>query len=69
MNNSDALETLFHQAVQLHNRGRLADAVLLYDGVIRQDPDVALAHSNRGAALSSLQEHGEALRSFLHDQE
>jgi predicted O-linked N-acetylglucosamine transferase (SPINDLY family) len=64
MDNSDALETLFHQAVQLHNRGQLADAILHYDGIIRQDPDVALVHSNRGAALSSLQEHEEALRSF-----
>ena len=64
MNNSDALDTLFHEAVGLHNHGRLADAVLLYDSIIRQDPDIALAHSNRGAALSSLQEFEEALRSF-----
>ncbi len=64
MNNSDALDTLFHEAVGLHNRGRLADAVLLYDNVIRRDPDIALAHSNRGAALSSLREFEEALRSF-----
>ncbi len=64
MSNSDALETLFHQAVQLHNRGRLADALLLYDGIIRQDPEIAYAHSNRGAALSSLHRHEEALRSF-----
>jgi len=64
MNNSDPIETLFHEAVELHNRGRLTDAMLLYDGVIRQDPDVALVHSNRGAALSSLQKFEEALRSF-----
>jgi protein O-GlcNAc transferase len=64
MNNSDALETIFHQAVQLHNGGRLADAVILYDRVIRQDPGVALAHSNRGAALSSLQKFQDALQSF-----
>ena len=64
MTGSNALENVFDEAVQLHNCGRLADAVLLYDTIIRQDPDIAPAHSNRGAALSALQQFEEALRSF-----
>ncbi|MGD0145078.1 MAG: tetratricopeptide repeat protein, partial [Rhizomicrobium sp.] len=64
MDGSDDIETLFRKAVEQHNRGRLIDALVLYDAIIRLDPNIARVHSNRGAALSSLQRFEDALQSF-----
>jgi predicted O-linked N-acetylglucosamine transferase (SPINDLY family) len=64
MSETDEIETLFAEAVDRHNRGHFADAVKLYDAVIGLDSGAALAHSNRGAALSALARFDEALRSF-----
>jgi tetratricopeptide (TPR) repeat protein len=58
----DAVQ-LFAKAVEQHSQGRLADALTLYGSVIRLNPDIAAAHSNRGALLSALKRHVQALQS------
>jgi len=58
----DALQ-LFAKAVEQHSQGRLADALTLYGAVIRLNPNIAAAHSNRGAVLNSLKRHEQALQS------
>ncbi|MGD0865591.1 MAG: tetratricopeptide repeat protein [Rhizomicrobium sp.] len=64
MNAFNNIEAQFQKAVEHHNRGRLVDALTHYDAILRTDPNVALVHSNRGAALSSLQRFEAALQSF-----
>ncbi len=54
---------LFAKAVEHHSQGRLADALTLYGSVIRLDPNIAAAHSNRGAVLNSLKRHEQGLQS------
>jgi tetratricopeptide (TPR) repeat protein len=54
---------LFAKAVEQHSQGRLADALTLYGSVIRLNPQIAAAHSNRGAVLNSLKRHAQALES------
>jgi tetratricopeptide (TPR) repeat protein len=58
----DAVQ-LFTKAVEQHSNGRLADALTLYGSVIRLNPNIAAAHSNRGAVLNSLKRHEQALQS------
>jgi tetratricopeptide (TPR) repeat protein len=58
----DAVQ-LFTKAVEQHSNGRLAEALTLYGSVIRLNPNIAAAHSNRGAVLNSLKRHEQALQS------
>jgi protein O-GlcNAc transferase len=55
-----AAET-FIQAVQLHQSGRLPEAVAGYRQAIALKPDFAEAHNNLGSALSDLGQFDEAL--------
>jgi tetratricopeptide (TPR) repeat protein len=58
----DAIQS-FTKAVEHHSRGRFAEALTHYGTVIRLNPDMVQAHSNRGAALNSLKRHEQALQS------
>ena len=58
----DALQ-LFAKAVEHHSQGRLAEALTSYGSVIRLNPNIAAAHSNRGAVLSSMKRYEQALQS------
>lgn len=48
------IRSTFAEALKHHQAGRLADAERLYRQVLRQKPDYAEAHCNRGAALQAL---------------
>ena len=54
----------FQNAVAHHARGQFAEALALYDGVIRLNPNIAQVHSNRGAVLAVLGRFDEALGSY-----
>ncbi len=56
--------TLLRQAVDHHMRGRLADALALYDTVIRSNPNLAAVHCNRGIVLQTLGRFDDAVRSY-----
>ena len=58
------LDALFAEAVAHHNRGRLIEALIFYDAIVRQNGGLALVHANRGAALCGLNRFDEALESF-----
>jgi tetratricopeptide (TPR) repeat protein len=60
----DALNALFGQAVECHVKGRLAEALSLYDAVIRFNPNVAAAHCNRALVLQSLDKLDDALKGY-----
>jgi tetratricopeptide (TPR) repeat protein len=60
----DAFNTLFGQAVEHHVGGRFAEAVTLYEAVIRLNPNVAGVHCNLAIALQSLSKFGEALQCY-----
>jgi len=55
---------LFQQAVFLQERERHADAVALYDEIIRLDPDYAEAYNNRGIAYRNKGEHDRAIADY-----
>ncbi len=61
---SNDINALFAQAIDHHTQGRLADALALYDVIIRAAPNLAAAHCNRGVALQSLGRFDEAIRSY-----
>jgi predicted O-linked N-acetylglucosamine transferase (SPINDLY family) len=58
------LDALFAEALAHHNRGRLIEALIFYDAIVRQNGDFAPVHANRGAALCGLNRFDEALASF-----
>ncbi len=64
MSSANSVQTLFAAAVDHHLRGRVADALALYDAVIRSNPNMAAAHCNRGLLLQSLGRTDEALASY-----
>src|SRR5579862_9083148 len=55
---------LFQQAVEHHVHGRVYEALLAYDAIIRDHPAAAAAHCNRGLALQSLNQPEAALQSY-----
>ena len=55
---------LFGQAVEHHVRGRIPEALSLYDAIIRDYPDAAAVYCNRGLALQSLKREDAALQSY-----
>ncbi|HEX4157586.1 MAG TPA: tetratricopeptide repeat protein [Rhizomicrobium sp.] len=61
---ADEFAALFAQAVHHHLRGRVAEALALYEAAIRLNPDVAAAHCNCGLALQALSRIDDALRSY-----
>jgi protein O-GlcNAc transferase len=64
MDDSNDITALFGKAVEHHNHGRLAQALPLYDAVIRLDRAFVPAHTNRGVVLQSLKRFDEALQSY-----
>jgi tetratricopeptide (TPR) repeat protein len=61
---NDDMAALFNRAVRLQLQGRVADALTLYDAVIRQNPAAPGAYCQRGIALDSLKRFDHALQSF-----
>jgi tetratricopeptide (TPR) repeat protein len=62
--NSKVINTLFASAVEHHARGRLSEAMDLYDTILKLDPNAAGAHCNRGILLHSVGRFDEAIRSY-----
>ncbi len=60
----DDIDALFGQAVEHYRHGRFAEALTLYDAVVRSKPDAAAVHCNRAFALQSLSRFDEALLSY-----
>ncbi len=60
-NDTDAL---FRKAVERHKHGRLAEALSLYETIIRLDPNIAPAHYNHGTVLHAVNRTADALRSY-----
>jgi tetratricopeptide (TPR) repeat protein len=60
----DEVNRLFGKAVDCHVKGRLAEALSLYDAVIRLNPNVAAAHCNRALVLQSLGKLDDALKGY-----
>ncbi len=58
------INAIFARAVEHHARGRLLDALALYEEILRFDPKAAAAHGNRGIVLQSLGRFDEAIRSY-----
>lgn len=65
-NDTPELAALFRRAVEHHRQGRLADALKLYDTVVRAAPDNAVVHCNRGIALAAFGRQEDAIRSYDH---
>jgi len=55
---------LFQQAYFLGEQERWSDALTLYEQVLKLDPNLAEAWSNKGAALGNLGRYEEAIRCF-----
>jgi tetratricopeptide (TPR) repeat protein len=60
----ESFATLFARAVEHHLQGRVSEALSLYDTIVRNHPDAAGAHCNRGLALQSLNQPDAALQSY-----
>jgi len=58
------LRSLMIQAVQVHQQGRLAEAMVLYRKVLALDPRQPEAHNNRGVIQRSLGQAGAAEASY-----
>jgi protein O-GlcNAc transferase len=58
------VDELFQQAAQLHQAGRVAEAVDTYGKGLALQPDSADAHYHLGIALADLQRPGESLAEF-----
>jgi len=65
-NDTAALAALVRRAVDHHRQGRLAEALTLYDMVVRAAPDNAVVHCNRGIALQAMRRFEDAMRSYDH---
>jgi tetratricopeptide (TPR) repeat protein len=63
---ADALSALFASALDHHRRGRIAEALTLYDRIIGAAPDNAAAHCNRGIALQMLGRPEDAILAYDH---
>jgi len=63
-NDSDGISALLGQAAVQQKDGRPGDALQSYDRAILLNPNVALAHCNRGLVLHSLNRFDEALQSY-----
>ena len=55
---------LFGRAVEHHVRGRLSEALSLYEALARSYPLAAAVHGNRGLVLQSLKKFDAALESY-----
>lgn len=64
MTHAASPQALFQEAVALHQKGRLAEALEAYDRVIALAPRFANAFANRGVALRRLGRLDEALDSY-----
>jgi len=64
MSGFDIASAQFRKAIEQHGLGHFAEAVTLYDSVIRLNPNAAPAHSNRGLALAALGRTDEAIQSY-----
>jgi tetratricopeptide (TPR) repeat protein len=60
------VSALFAKAVEHHQRGRLADALVAYDTILRLAPGMAAAHCNRGLVLQTMRKYPDALQSYDH---
>jgi tetratricopeptide (TPR) repeat protein len=60
----ESFATLFARVVEHHLQGRVSKALSLYDTIVRDHPDAAAAHCNRGLALQSLNQPDAALQSY-----
>jgi tetratricopeptide (TPR) repeat protein len=58
------MDVLFRQAVEQQRHGRLAEALNIYDGVLRANPNFAAAHYNRGVVLHMMGKLEDALRNY-----
>jgi tetratricopeptide (TPR) repeat protein len=65
-NDTTALDALIARAVEHHRQGRVAEALMLYNTVVRAAPDNAVVHCNRGIALQVMGRLEEAIRSYDH---
>lgn len=63
MNSAKDVPALFKKAVEHHVHGRLAEALTLYDIIIRLNPNVVGAHCNRSFVLHSLKRFDDAVQS------
>jgi tetratricopeptide (TPR) repeat protein len=59
-----AVAALFARAVEYHNRGRLAEALTLYDSVVHAAPRNAVVHCNHAIALQAAGRLDEAICSY-----
>jgi len=57
-------EQLFQQALELHQAGDVLGAIAAYQASLNLEPGNAGAHSNLGAALSSLGRYQDAIREY-----
>lgn len=63
-NDQKDFAVLFGRAVEHHVRGRLSEALSLYDALARSYPRAAAVHGNRGLVLQSFKQFDAALQSF-----
>jgi tetratricopeptide (TPR) repeat protein len=60
----DVVALRFAEAVRCQQSGQLAEAVALYDRILRLKPNLAAVHNNRGVALADLRRFDEAETSY-----
>ncbi len=58
------LQQLYSNGIELHEQGRFAEAVLLYQEVLHHIPDADLINYNLGLALYELKRYSEAMAAF-----
>lgn len=61
---NSSIDALFDQALQRHDAGQLAEALLLYDAIIGASPKNAVVFNNRGLALQGLARFEAAVASY-----
>jgi Flp pilus assembly protein TadD len=60
----DVVALRFAEAVRCQQSGQLAEAVALYDRILRLKPNLAAVYNNRGVALAELRRFDEAEASY-----
>jgi tetratricopeptide (TPR) repeat protein len=62
---SSRVASLFADALRYQQAGRHAEAILCYDQIVLDNPDIAAVHSNRGVALATLARFAEAEAAYV----
>lgn len=60
----EALLALFEEAQRLHAKGDCLAALARYDAILREKPDLAEVHNNKGVIFRELNRYGDALWCF-----